>query len=50
MPPVKYELGFYIAEDGILHRHRRENLISFSQVNAIDISFKREGSARLEWS
>jgi hypothetical protein len=23
---VKYELGFYIPEDGILHSHRRENL------------------------
>jgi hypothetical protein len=24
--PVKYELGFYIPKDGILHSHRRENL------------------------
>jgi hypothetical protein len=24
--PVKYELGFYIPEDGILHSHSRENL------------------------
>jgi hypothetical protein len=24
--PVKYELGFYIPEDGILHSHRRETL------------------------
>jgi hypothetical protein len=24
--PVKYELGFYIPEDGILHSHRREYL------------------------
>jgi hypothetical protein len=23
---MKYELGFYIPEDGVLHRHRRENL------------------------
>jgi hypothetical protein len=23
---VKYELGFYIPEDGILHSHRHENL------------------------
>jgi hypothetical protein len=22
---VKYELGFYITEDDILHSHRREN-------------------------
>jgi hypothetical protein len=26
---VKYELGFYIAEDNILHSHRRENLKSY---------------------
>jgi hypothetical protein len=27
--PVKYELGFYILEDGISHSHRRENLKSY---------------------
>jgi hypothetical protein len=27
--PVKYEQGFYIPEDGILHSHRRENLESY---------------------
>jgi hypothetical protein len=27
--PVKYELGFYIPEDGVLHSHRRENLKSY---------------------
>jgi hypothetical protein len=26
---VKYELGFYIPEDDILHSHRRENLQSY---------------------
>jgi hypothetical protein len=26
--PVKYELGFYIIEDAILHSHCRENLKS----------------------
>jgi hypothetical protein len=26
--PVKYELGFYIPEDDILHSHRHENLKS----------------------
>jgi hypothetical protein len=25
MSPVKYELGFDIPEDDILHSHRREN-------------------------
>jgi hypothetical protein len=24
--PVRYNLGFYISEDGILHSHRREKL------------------------
>jgi hypothetical protein len=27
--PVRYELGFYIPEDGILHSHRRENVKSY---------------------
>jgi hypothetical protein len=27
--PVKYELGFYIPEDDILHSHRSENLKSY---------------------
>jgi hypothetical protein len=27
--PVKYELGFYMPEDGILHGHCRENLKSY---------------------
>jgi hypothetical protein len=27
--PVKYELGFYIPEDDILHSHRREELKSY---------------------
>jgi hypothetical protein len=27
--PVKYELGIYIPEDGILHSHRRENFKSY---------------------
>jgi hypothetical protein len=26
--PVRYELGFYIPEDDILHSHSRENLKS----------------------
>jgi hypothetical protein len=27
--PVRYELGFYIPEAGILHSHRRDNLIYY---------------------
>jgi hypothetical protein len=28
--PARYELRFYVPEDGILHRHRRENLRSYT--------------------
>jgi hypothetical protein len=30
--PVKYELGFYIPEDGTLHSHRREHLKSYTAL------------------
>jgi hypothetical protein len=30
---VRYELGFYIPDDGILHSHRRENLKSYTVMN-----------------
>jgi hypothetical protein len=30
---VRYELGSYIPEDGILHNHRRETLKSFNSIN-----------------
>jgi hypothetical protein len=32
--PVKYEPGFCIPEDGIIHSHRREDLISYWIVSA----------------
>jgi hypothetical protein len=32
MSPVKYELGFYIPKDDILHSHRRENLKSYKDL------------------
>jgi hypothetical protein len=32
MFPVKYELGFYIPEDDIPHRHRRESLKPYCLV------------------
>jgi hypothetical protein len=32
--PVRYELGFYIPEDGILHSRRRENLKSYIVLTA----------------
>jgi hypothetical protein len=33
--PVKYELGFYIPEDDILHSHCRENLKSHTSKLAV---------------
>jgi hypothetical protein len=32
---VKYELGFYISEDDILHSHRRENLKSYRDLTIL---------------
>jgi hypothetical protein len=32
---VKYELGVYVPEDGILHSHRRENLKSYMQFRSL---------------
>jgi hypothetical protein len=37
--PVKYELGFYIPEDDILHSRRRENTKPY--IDAITIPFIR---------
>jgi hypothetical protein len=34
--PVKYEMGFYIPEDDILHSHCRENLKSYIAINWLD--------------
>jgi hypothetical protein len=34
---VKYELGFYIPEDPILHGHRRENLKSYIALTGWDL-------------
>jgi carboxylesterase type B len=36
--PVKYELGFYIPEDGILHSHRRENLKYYMSISSSGFS------------
>jgi hypothetical protein len=33
MSPVKYELGFYIPEDGVLHSNSRETPKSYTSVN-----------------
>jgi hypothetical protein len=34
--PVKYELGFYIPEDAILHSPRRENVKSYMTTQFTD--------------
>jgi hypothetical protein len=40
MSPVKYELGFYIAEDGFLHSDRRENLKCYNNLRGTAIMNK----------
>jgi hypothetical protein len=38
--PVRYELGSYTLEDGILHSHRRENLKAYkTYVSCIKITY-----------
>jgi hypothetical protein len=32
--PVKYEMGFYISEDAILHSDRCENLKSYTFLSS----------------
>jgi hypothetical protein len=36
---MRYELGFYIPEDEILHSHRRENLIYKTSYMAYNSSY-----------
>jgi hypothetical protein len=35
--PVKYEMGFYIPEDDILHSHCRENLKSYIALTGTEL-------------
>jgi hypothetical protein len=37
--PVRYELGFYIPEDDILHSHCRENLKPLILIKEIKDSY-----------
>jgi hypothetical protein len=39
--PVRYELGFYIPEDGTLHSHHCENLKSYTNPAFITNGLKR---------
>jgi hypothetical protein len=43
--PVKYELGFYIPEDEILHSHCRENLKSCIALTGWTLYLRRNVSA-----
>jgi hypothetical protein len=42
--PVKYELGFYIPEDDILHSDRRENLKSYRALTGWALKWRRNVS------
>jgi hypothetical protein len=42
MSPVRYELGFHIPEDGILHSHRRENPTSYELKVALKLFYQQE--------
>jgi hypothetical protein len=39
--PVKYELGFYIPEDSILHSHYREDLESYKAFHFYYLLYER---------
>jgi hypothetical protein len=38
---MRYKLGFYIPEDGILHSHRRENLKSYIVITGWALERRR---------
>jgi hypothetical protein len=44
MSPMRYELGFCIPEDDILHSDRRENLKSYIALNAWALQLRRNVS------
>jgi hypothetical protein len=41
--PVRYELHCYIPENGILHSHRRENIISYLTLAGWALYLRRNG-------
>jgi hypothetical protein len=46
---MKYELGCYIPEDGILHSHRRENIKSCT-VTVLDVRVDNLMRSFLLWN
>jgi hypothetical protein len=49
VPPVRYELGFYIPEDGIHHSHPRGNIRFFMGTSFLrsDIRFLGNNTCNL---
>jgi hypothetical protein len=47
--PVRYELDFYIPEDGILHIYRRENLKSCRKLLRISVRLLWGRGLKLFW-
>jgi hypothetical protein len=47
VPSVRYELGFSILVDSILHSHRRENLKSYKLISVTHIQVSKLTSAAL---
>jgi hypothetical protein len=43
--PVKYELGFYIPEDDILHSHRRDDLKYYIALSELTLQWKANVSS-----
>jgi hypothetical protein len=49
MFPVRYDLGFYIPEDGILHSQRRENLKSYIALTGWAVQWRRNVFPVTKW-
>jgi hypothetical protein len=45
---VRYELGFYIPEDDILHSHRRENLKSYIALTGWTLEWRNVSPVKYE--
>jgi hypothetical protein len=43
MFPVRYERGFYVPEDGILHSYRREHLKTYIALRRIRVEIRHSG-------
>jgi hypothetical protein len=41
VPPVRYELSFYVPEDSILHSYRRANIKSYIALTSLPLEGRR---------